>query len=117
MRPDECVWVVASIAWGRLAKPRERLLRETDSHPVSIVHMRELTPGSPRGEYADWSREDYDRIIKGVVDILADRDRGQILNLYAVGCTIVVDKWSAELPKWSPTTADLYLFCYEGCFQ
>lgn len=109
-------WFAPPSAWDRLRAPWMEMLRTIGPNPVSALHMKDLTPDPPKGEFAGWTREKRDALIVGAVDLLVG-ERSPISNLYAVGTTIDVDEWERigrRIGEGPASKEETYLFLYHG---
>src|SRR5438128_937261 len=68
-------WMAAPSAWDRLREPWMKLLSTTGPSPVSALHMKDLTPDPPKGEFAGWTRTQRDALVVGAVELLVGENR------------------------------------------
>jgi hypothetical protein len=86
-------WMASPSEWDQLRGPWMKLLETAGPKPVSALHMKDLTPDPPKGEFEGWSPKDRDALVIGAVDLLVGAG-APMKDLYAVGTTVVVDDFT-----------------------
>jgi hypothetical protein len=70
--------------------------------PIDVFHANPLDKGEP--PFDTWTRPQRDALVSRAIDILADTTLAA--NLYAIGCTFVVDELIAVDPRLSRAWQD-----------
>jgi hypothetical protein len=101
--------------WKDFVTAWREMLRTTGPRPVDAFHANPLDKGEP--PFDEWTRAQRDQLLSRALDILGDTTLAA--NLYAIGCTFVVDDLVAMDPRivGRGRTQDLYELCYRVVFH
>lgn len=109
-------FITSPTGWQHFVPHWREMLCKVGPYPVDAFHSNPIEKAKP--PFDGWTIEQRDSLVTRAVDILADPVNA-CSNLYAIGCTLVVDDLKAAVPSLlgRARTQDLYVQCYLVLFH
>ncbi|HEY2150307.1 MAG TPA: DUF3800 domain-containing protein [Vicinamibacterales bacterium] len=107
-------FAASPVGWRDFIPAWREMLCSIGPYPVDAFHANRIDKGEP--PFDGWKPEERAALFARAVDILADTQITS--NLYAIGCSFVIDDMLANLPSClgDKSTPDIYERCYRVLF-